>query len=428
MSEQPARVYVGNMIDTLAGFEPESVDSIVCDPPYEINFMGRKWDGSGVSFDPSTWAACLRVLKPGGHLLAFGGTRTVHRIACAIEDAGFDIRDQIAWLYGTGFPKSLDVSKAIDRQRNDRDDVRVVCRWIRATMQATNATSRGIADVFGFHSRMVDHWAARDTDSQPCVPTLEQFPTLLDVLGVTLADVPDDVRRLILTLNGNKGQPGANWFKREVTGKHLRDMGGLDGQRLGGAFGDITAPATEAARRWQGWGTALKPACEPIVVARKPLIGTVAANVLAHGTGALNIDATRIDGAEGRSRWPANVILDPEAAAVLDEQSGSASRFFYVAKPSKRERGEGNNHPTVKPIKLMRYLVRLVTPPAGTVLDPFCGSGTTGVAAALEGFGFVGCELLSEHVEIAERRIAAALSAPRELVQAELFDKPGEAT
>ena len=379
----------------------DSIDAIVTDPPYGLEFMGKQWDAPwkndprsdkrGV-VDPKAWGGnqdspnggnpysrarirtgaahyrkdsakvgqsfqawceewareALRVTKPGGHLLAFGGTRTFHRLAVAIEDAGWEIRDCLSWIYGSGFPKSKN----------------------------------------------------------------------------------------------------------------------LDGA-------------------WQGWGTALKPAWEPIILARKPLVGTVAANVLAHGTGGLNIDATRIetddnlnggayseggrdalpgDEREGSAagmfadgggripggfvqpsgRWPANVALDEEAAAMLDKQtgdlgksaggfkegstgafgkngvygeakgqarppgfgdSGGASRFFYTAKASRRERGEGNTHPTVKPLALLKWCVRLVCPPGGVILDPFAGSGTTLLAAQAEGFDAIGIEREAEYVEIARKRL-----------------------
>jgi site-specific DNA-methyltransferase (adenine-specific) len=343
----------------------------------------------------------LRVLKPGGHLLAFAGTRTQHRMAVRIEDAGFEIRDLIAWVYGSGFPKSLDVSKAIDK-------------------------AAGVER---------------------------------EVVGSKL------------------GQPGYH----------------LSGHNGGEAFGhglssstyetrlasaQITAPATEAARQWQGWGTALKPAMEPITVARKPLVGTVAANVLTHGTGALNIDGTRIpmgdeydptkvqrqqnsggaiDGAFGAAsligkeiptynaagRWPANLLHDgSDEVLELFPQAGSdsAARFFYCAKANQKERDAGcdavkqkprdetrregdpggdnprnrganprsNTHPTVKPVALMRYLCRLVTPPGGIVLDPFAGSGSTGIAALAEGMQFIGIEREAEYVEIANSRLAEA--------------------
>lgn len=358
----------GDCREVLKEFADNSIDSVVTDPPYALTtgkkggsgpksvnlespygrarittgFMGKAWDNGDTAFDPAFWTDMLRVLKPGGHVLSFGGTRTYHRMACAIEDAGFEIRDQIGWLYGSGFPKSSN----------------------------------------------------------------------------------------------------------------------QDGE-------------------WEGWGTALKPAWEPIVVARKPLIGTMAANLAAHGVGALNIDGCRVE-ADGRplrvgdykktadnvyegrqdgslmggskavgetdlGRWPANVIHDgsdevldafPQAKGQIAkaaeggdrrkdqnvygvmtrgsngaeprDEGGSAARFFYCAKASKKDRGEGNVHPTVKPTDLMRYLVRLVTPPNGMVLDPFMGSGSTGRGAVLEGFNFIGIEMSTEYMDIADARIAAA--------------------
>lgn len=362
-------ILIGDCRERMAELDADSIDSCITDPPYHLTsivkrfgaqnaapakvgktgaytrasrgFMGQTWDGGDVAFDPATWEAVYRVLKPGAHLVAFSGTRTYHRMACAIEDAGFEIRDQLAWCYGSGFPKS-------------------------------------------------------------------------------------------------HNQPG-------------------------------------------GWGTALKPAWEPICLARKPLVGTVAANIAAHGTGAINIDGCRVE-AQGRpareidpkpeangavysgrreagkgfdggskavgttdlGRWPANIIHDgsdevlagfPEAPgqqgdltghskdrlsknaygdmkaardAVARGDSGSAARFFYCAKATTEERGEGNNHPTVKPVDLMRWLVRLVTPIGGTVLDPFAGSGSTLIAADAEQFHAIGCELSPDYAAIAERRVRDA--------------------
>ena len=367
-----------------------SVDAVVTDPPYGLSFMGKKWDYDVPSVE--VWAECLRVLKPGGHLLAFAGTRTQHRMAVRIEDAGFEIRDLIAWVYGSGFPKSLDVSKAIDK-------------------------AAGVErEVIGVNAELAKKQTAK-TDT---------------------------------AAYGNYGAAG----------------------------GVITAPATDAARQWAGWGTALKPALEPITVARKPLSGTVAENVLRHGTGALNVDGCRVGGSTGR--WPANLIHDGSEEVVglfphthashnqtrteSDNQRGvygggyhhepgsrktgygdpgSAARFFYCAKASKSDRNEGldgftpattsdgravaadnayqrgkteraNTHPTVKPTDLMRYLCRLVTPPGGVVLDPFMGSGSTGKAAILEGFQFIGIEREAEYVEIAKARIAAVQSQPKQ--------------
>ena len=382
----------GNCLDMLKTLPDCSVDSIVTDPPYELGFMGKAWDNTGIANSVEFWAECLRVLKLGGHLLSFGGSRTYHRMACAIEDSGFEIRDQIMWLYGSGFPKSLDVSKAIDKAAGAEREV-----------------------VPGRHSAIERTVGIAGNDGQ-CV-----------TCG-----------------RGRGGQPGNCHCPKS------------------------SPPATPEAQQWKGWGTALKPAHEPIVVARKPLIGTVANNVLTYGTGALNIDGSRVGTADGfgggakgtsgfaagyesdgfvastQGRWPANVIHDgsdevlagfPTAkggtwnttagarhfnndgeptlyqTSKTDNSEGSAARFFYCAKASKSERNAGleglavaNIHPTVKPIALMRYLVKLVTPPGGMVLDPFLGSGTTAVAAILEGFEWTGCEMTEDYWPIIEAR------------------------
>jgi len=427
-------ITVGDCLDTLRAMPDASVDAVVTDPPYGLGrepdprevlaawldgaeyqpggrgFMGKAWDAFVPS--PVVWSECLRVLKPGGHLLAFAGSRTYDWIVMGVRLAGFEVRDQLLWLYGSGFPKSLNVSKAIDRAAG----------------------------------------AERE------------------VVG--------------------KAQ---SWNRPESTDGHTARMNTSPG------IYDITAPATEAARQWNGWGTALKPAHEPIVLARKPLSGTVAHNVTTHGTGAINVDGCRV-GSEGgvghvvaqgdpqaegwgtrkpvfdntvRGRFPANVLHDgsPEVLAGFPvtssgvfasrktrgiwsseaaEQSvrvtgdtGSAARFFYHAKASRAERERGlthrepetvgdgravaadnayqrgkterrNVHPTVKPVAVMRWLVRLVTPPGGVVLDPFTGSGTTGIAATLEGFRFIGCELSHEYADLARGRIAHAVAHPHE--------------
>jgi site-specific DNA-methyltransferase (adenine-specific) len=375
-----SELLLGDCLEVLRTMPDASVDAVVTDPPYGLSFMGKKWDYDVPSVE--IWAECLRVLKPGGHLLAFAGTRTQHRMAVRIEDAGFEIRDMIAWVYGTGFPKSLDVSKAIDK-------------------------------AAGAEREVVGH------------------------------------------------------CKR--TGKEAGTYGAMAGDNL------ITAPATKAARQWAGWGTALKPALEPITMARKPLTGTVAANVLEHGTGALNVDGCRVGTGEDKGvwpvterrhndvawtvqpvetdttkgRWPANLIHDGSDEAVElfpqtgpssdrprqntaaahnstasmgkashdwtsgghNDNGGSAARFFYTAKAAKSDRDDGNTHPTVKPTDLMRYLCRLVTPPGGIVLDPFMGSGSTGKAAMLEGFEFIGIEREPSYHAIAEQRIGRAAAA-----------------
>lgn len=482
-------LYHGDCLDVLAELPDASVDAVVTDPPYELAFMGRRWDASGIAFNVDLWAHCLRVLKPGGHLVAFGGSRTWHRLATAIEDAGFEIRDSIAWLYGSGFPKSLDVSKAIDKQRDDRGEIRVVCRWLRERIdQHPEHTIRSIAERFGFNPRMVEHWAARDSDSQPSLPTVEQWAVLTDLLGLD-----NSLTAEVYRLNGRKGEFGEDYQSRPVTGAAQQwenrtnyALTSRDGLRR-------DAAQSSAAKQWQGWGTALKPSFEPIVVARKPLSGTVAANVLEHGTGALNIDACRVGNeertnpagsssslqrvsrvqqgyrdnltaSEGQEstvtgRWPTNVVLDEDQAAELDQQSGErrgmkrgtlnrgattgrsiggegtfngaaphvgvagyddeggASRFFpvfrYEAKApgSERPTVDGTAHPTVKPLDLMRWLVRLVTPPHGVVLEPFAGSGTTAEACVHEHMRCIAIEREADYLPL----ITARLTKPIEV-------------
>ena len=420
----------GNNLELLKTLPDSSVDSIVTDPPYGLSFMNKKWDYDVPSVE--FWKEAYRVLKHGGHVLSFGGTRTYHRMVVNIEDAGFEIRDQIMWLYGSGFPKSLNIGKAIDKiEGNERE---VVGEKKRGDVQ--KAKEKGV----GY-----------------------------------LADVAN-----------------RNNVKQ---------------------FGYGTETITKGESEWEGWGTALKPANEPICLARKPLSEkSVAENVLKHGTGGINIDGCRVNfqneedrkestaknqhadfgtkpmtnnnvygdysmiepkNYDPQGRFPANIIFDEEAGKLLDEQSGisktgdikpyeqrntdsysgsmppirdvnfkgdkgGASRFFYCAKASKSDRDDGlrgfhkksskkfdggnfdsastnandrtslNFHPTVKPTELMRYLCRLITPPNGIVLDPFMGSGSTGKGAILEGFDFIGMELDPEYVEIAKARIEYA--------------------
>lgn len=494
-------VHIGNNLDILPTLEDNSVDSIVTDPPYELGFMGKKWDSTGIAYNSDLWRECLRVLKPGGHLLSFGGSRTWHRIAVAIEDAGFEVRDSIAWLYGSGFPKSLDISKAIDKSdaaeaRRKRD--LEFTAWIRST----GLTSSQIDKIT--ESNMGGHYTT--AASQPAVATAELF----DKLRPYLPEVPDHIEKMV----AERTIESQNFKNREVIGQKTFVRNTQSWEASGGMLAagekeiNETLPATPEAQQWEGWGTALKPAFEPVIVARKPLIGTVAENVLTYGTGGLNIDGSRIGTREkdesgwaktgskasdnvalgkqydrepisevGLGRWPANVILDEHTAELLDEQSGiskpkpkrqgqrggkqhfdggwdkasigtwpedfggGASRFFYVAKASKRDRNEGleeledtqalfasdsnlhlngdgtprnkesttkNFHPTVKPTDLMRYLIKLVTPPNGIVLDPFTGSGSTGKAAILEGFRFIGIEMTEDYIPIIEGRLKHA--------------------
>ena len=341
----------GDCLETLRTMPDNSVDSIVTDPPYGLSFMGKRWDYDVPSIE--IWAECLRVLKPGGHLLAFAGTRTQHRMAVRIEDAGFEIRDMIAWTYGSGFPKSMDVSKAIDKM--DATEARRA-RQLRFTewVRSTGLTSAEIDRITG--TNMGGHYTT--AASQPAVATREHFETLRPHFG---GDVPEWVEQLV----DERTVESENFKRREVLAQGTAKLaqGRLNAETAGsGGFGygaeyNITAPATEAARQWQGWGTALKPALEPITVARKPLVSTVAANVLQHGTGALNIDGCRVAtddstrrtntaansymsgdiGAEqtrgseyqtgsDTGRWPANLIHDgSEPADLLGEPRGSST-------------------------------------------------------------------------------------------------------
>ena len=414
------KLYHGNMLDMLDVIEPNSIDSIVTDPPYELNFMNKGWDNAGISFQKETWEKCLTVLKPGGYLLVFGGSRTFHRIACAIEDAGFEIRDTIMWLYGSGFPKSMNIGLAIDKKNGIESEI-------------IGTQTKGSSPLPANHS--------------------------------------------------------GNW---------------CDNQK------DGTFEIKKATNEWAGYGTALKPSFEPIIVARKPFKGSCVDNVMQYGVGGINIDECRVktndtysypNGGGGSSfgigkgidgtrttptesnplgRFPANTILTyddtdfdevcggfpdtknskrspknnkdtvytntytPPKAIYTENNtygdSGSASRYFYCAKASKRDRDEGldlfsqekvndgrntpidnafqrgetlrkNTHPTVKPTSLMQYLVRLVTPNGGTVFDPFNGSGSTGKAVMYEnhdrnkGYKYIGIELTEEYLPIAKARI-----------------------
>ncbi len=418
------QLHNGECIEVMRSMPDNSVDALVTDPPYGLSFMGKKWDYDVPSEE--VWRECLRVLKPGGHLLAFAGTRTQHRMACRIEDSGFEIRDMIAWVYGSGFPKSLDVSKAIDKSNGDPNRLHKFTAWMRST----GLTARQLDELTG--TNMGGHYLTKA--SQPAIPT----PELWEVIRPQCRDVPSWVDELVERIQAEREVVGQSRIvpDAKVTRPHFAAIAG-DGSASREYFD--TSPTTPAARQWQGWGTALKPALEPITMARKPFTSSVAANVVEHGTGAINVDGCRVSDAHA-GRWPANLIHDD--GDDVQQVLGDASRFFYCPKASKSDRDEGleempevhrvngnkwtdqdyrvingerpetaesgprkNIHPTVKPTDLMRYLCRLVTQPGGVVLDPFMGSGSTGKAAVLEGFRFVGIERDETYFEIAKRRI-----------------------
>lgn len=623
---------LGDCLEQLATLPDCSIDAIVTDPPYGLSFMGKKWDCDVPSED--IWKECLRVLKPGGHLLAFAGTRTQHRMAVRIEDAGFEIRDLVMWHYGSGFPKSTDISRRIDLEEQKR--------WLDVCKALDNLEITAIMEAWKDHSRIastaglsfaksttatgistpksgsapepvvlqaiqessdalalvaelsfkeahltseaeissalmpaaasesqnpvkcaehlrkrssviytrtgIAQCAVKELPSESMAGNLKAVEALRTWLGskpssmqeatnVLCAALTDDLKLITLnqsktfrnfdttrqtacasaisvtitesmaeclisftvdTLRKQATDKAAGAERERVAGPKSGGMASLNKGNASQGYRDSayyeegnmmlsSEPATPEARQWQGWGTALKPATEIVTMARKPLVGTVAANVLAHGTGGLNVDGCRVEAEpelaknwqrsqstaaqEGRNsmngglntidlrgytpagRWPANLIHDgsdevvglfpsPHGAGAKREKgqvkhgdhssifgidghdsngmrygdSGSAARFFYCAKTSKRERGEGNNHPTVKPIALMRHLCRLVTPPGGTILDPFMGSGSTGMAAEAEGFDFVGVELDPDYFAIAQRRMKTSEPSPEGLV------------
>jgi site-specific DNA-methyltransferase (adenine-specific) len=397
-------LHLGDCLDVLRALPDCSVDAVVTDPPYGLAIMGKRWDYDVPSVE--IWAECLRVLKPGGHLLAFAGTRTQHRMAVRIEDAGFEIRDMIAWVYGSGFPKSLDVSKAIDKL--DAAEAQQARRYrFTAWVRSTGVTSREIDEATGANMG----WHYTTAASQPAIMTREHLEQCRYLLG----NVPSWVESEVDIRNVES----RNFAEREVVGQGIgvntaQAKLGMPGQKNERHQYAVTAPATTEAKRWQGWGTSLKPALEPITVARRPCdrqsgkAATMTKTVMRWGTGAINIDANRVGG----KRFPANFVHDGSGECC--DLLGDAARFFYTAKASKDDRDKGNTHPTVKPTDLMRYLCRLVTPPGGVVLDPFMGSGSTGKAAMLEGFGFIGIEREAAYHAIAEQRISRAGTAGRQ--------------
>lgn len=611
--DKPFHLHCGDCLEWMETLPSGSISAVITDPPYGLAFMGKAWDRSVPG--PEFFAEMLRVAKPGAHLLSFGGTRTYHRMACAIEDAGWEVRDMLQWLYGSGFPKSMDVSKAIDKAAGAEREVVGTYRaatqsGVTGGLNASAANERGqtFANVTIPATDAARQWNGWGTALKPAheILTLAQKPLDLQALCASLAqtvwsqlcqfkspakrvelsslssqsasavvadsvlwsavgacNTPGDLFALMDTLPSGTVIPSSlntafSWLNilaevcsresmfttstatglttdlrilncclskntQEGTGQSATPLLGI-GQNalLAESLFSVVAlkagitrtPFAAALATSLGNEAGLRPDCSAICLARKPLIGTVAANVLAHGTGALNVDGCRLacDGgspaadrrksgrggngvwpdrrtqetystprpSEALGRWPANLLLDESAAALLDEQSGEseskatprnnagrpasvakgaeydhttlghadsggASRFFYVSKASTAEREEGledfeaaqmdesrdpdapggnnqrnrgagvrkNIHATVKPVDLMRWLCRLITPPGGIVLDPFTGSGTTGVACAAEGLRFMGAELSPEYHAIAERRISRAYAQRR---------------
>lgn len=447
-------LHLGDSLDVLAALPDASVDAVATDPPYEIGFMGKTWDSTGIAYNVDLWRHCWRVLKPGGHLVAFGAPRTYHRLAVAIEDAGFEIRDSLHWIYGSGMPKGQDIGKLIDKRRDDREQVLQVTAWLAAARDAAGWTNRQIDALWGF-SGMAGLWTTKGKAA--IIPKCDQWERLREALGFDDAEILP----LVEELNGRKGAVGESWAEREVIGERTaatRKSGHLYGDYSGD--GRISLPAADAARRWEGWNTQLKPAHEPIVLARKSTgYESTVANVLLHGTGALNVDGCRTeagqdyrekcasvvginsprngatlgewtgareDSAHPAGRWPTNVLFGHGPGCVDGgacapgcpvPEVGVNGRFYpvfrYEAKAPASERprtADGVVHTTVKPLALMRWLVRLVTPPGGLVLDPFAGSGTTLEACVLEGMRAVGVELDPQHVELCRARLSKPMT------------------
>tara|TARA_R100000544_G_scaffold26301_1_gene13504 strand:+ start:7282 stop:8541 length:1260 start_codon:yes stop_codon:yes gene_type:complete len=340
-------------------------------------FMGQEWDGGDIAFRAETWRLAWELLKPGGHLLAFSASRNYHRMAVAIEDAGFEIRDQMMWLYGSGFPKSHNIGKNIDKMPNA--DLNAFSKALKEKRIELGYSLTEADELITGGSTMYSFLEGRrNNDVYP--PNKKYWEKIKEHFGMDGWDkIIENNLKVVGEKDGNFGYQ-------------------KDGKRWKNTTNE-TEMTSKTAKQWEGWGTALKPAHEPIAVGRKPISeSTVAKNVLKHGTGAINIDASRIKSSESiEGRFPANVMHDG-----LQQDW---ARFFYCPKVSKKERGENNKHPTVKPQELMKYLVRLVTPKGGTVLDPFMGSGSTGMAAKDLGCNFIGIEKSEDYFKICQERI-----------------------
>jgi len=464
----------GDCLEQMKTLDDNSVDSIVSDPPYGISFMAKKWDYDVPSVE--VWNEAMRVLKPGGHALIACGTRTQHRMVVNIEDAGFEIRDVVSWIYGSGFPKSLNVSKAIDKM--DAGDAQQARRYKFTEWVRSNGITPKQINICLGASDMGRHYTdILPTGKQPAIMTREHLEACRHLFSEVPQWVEDECDKRSVESENFKRREVVGTRKAVNTKKHriacAVSAEGFD--KTESHIIDITAPATDEAKQWDGWGTALKPSCEFFTLCRKPLSEkTIAKNVLKWGTGGINIDGCRVESGDSASlarnnkegdngwknasggkntaaaraeqglspqgRFPANLIHDgsqevldlfPETKSGGPAKSrtkdgniygkykpipndptkynggdqGSAARFFYCPKASKKDRNEGNNHPTVKPTALMAYLCRLITPTGGIVLDPYMGSGSTGKAAVQEGFSFVGCELDEDYFDIATARV-----------------------
>jgi DNA modification methylase len=513
---------LGDCLEVLKTIPDNSIDSVVTDPPYGLSFMGKKWDYDVPSVE--VWTECFRVLKPGGHLLSFAGSRTYHRMAVRIEDAGFEIRDQIMWVYGQGFPKSQNISKSLLKLADEKERTEQNTKHNLRCMPDSNLQETELINEEQ-DKMLFSHLPKQDLER---ILQNEKFgkESKESVMGreESILEGRGDIQETEGELQGSKihkmsegiyGDGEERWIHNGTqisngeTSQQIIDEDGSSASHRPQPIKQSNTKSNvvseqltsqeirEIAQRYNNFGSSLKPAHEPIVMARKPLSEkSIAENVLKHGTGGINIDGSRIEMKQGDKmdirryneyhdtfssyeegespkgkeyivnepheggRFPANIIFDEEAGQLLDEQSGiskgnkpskrnknhrysqdwghrvhdgmpiigyedkgGASRFFYCPKAAKKDRGEGieliNHHPTVKPTDLMRYLINLVTPPNGTILDPFMGSGSTGKAAVRCGLNFIGIEKEQEYMDIASARIEHEKNKP---IQTKLFD------
>jgi DNA modification methylase len=419
-----ATVYHGNCIDKLKSISDCSIDSVVTDPPYslsnEISILKEEWDSTGIAFDVELWKECYRVLKPGGHVIAFGFPRLYHHLAIAIEKSGFEIRDCLVWIYKNGFPKSHNISKAIDKINGVKlEDKFALGKYIKSQRVKLGYTVDDVNSWVESTSKC-QHWESRNSNNIR-VPTKEDYEIIKPKLELN-NDWDDLIMRVEAERDVQTDEHGQVIYKTLTTSKHLH-MPLQDSKKVKVA---MTANATENAKKFDGWGTGLKPSHNPIVLARKPMVTTIAENMITHGVGAINIKSCMI-----KDKWPANIIVDDFVSKSIENNSS----FFFVPRASASEKNLGimcnfkkandvytisesminffdhsnttikNGHTTVKPIELMRHLVRLVTPDGGIVLDPFLGSGTTGCAAILESKSFVGVELNENYIQTAMARM-----------------------
>ncbi len=353
----------GDILEALGAVDDESIEAIVTDAPYELAFMGKSWDDQGVSFRPMTWEACLRVLKPGGHMVVLGGTRTHHRMWCAVEDAGFEVRDTMLWLYGQGMPKSSNIEKALQQWKGWGTGLKPAVELILLARKPLSEPTV-VANVLKHGTGALNIDATRidyidEADRASATPQGRVTSKKPGAIGAE-PDAERDVKRVEFARPDQQGRWPAN-VVLECTCDNPR-------------------PLPEKVRERQG---------EPSQERRYTEEG-----------------ATNLAAKPGMRREGDGLVHQSDCpAGMLDSESSGASRFFYCSKANKKERGSGNTHPTVKPLALMRWLVRMVTPPDGIVLDPFCGSGSTLIAATEEGFGFIGVDISKEYVEIAQRRL-----------------------